>query len=179
MVWLVAERRTHFIMFTADVSKRQRGLEPGRKRCRRDFADHLAVVRQLGSGLWYVVCVKANAAELLVDVPHRVDPGDRLLAQVTAFDKTDRLAIAVDLLRQVRIGNVDAISRRALFDPGRFDGLTAARHSAGFAECLPDRGNVGAGTTGEESLGANDVDAPQGHGLTGDLRFDVCEAFAR
>ena len=64
---------------------------------------------------------------LLIDVPQRVDAGDRLLAEIAALGEADRQLVAADFLRQIVLVEIDAKERRAGFDPHRVKRRVAAR----------------------------------------------------
>ena len=92
----------------ADHGQGDRAIPAGRERGRRDEADALALGLQSASrapgmpARW----LEPEPPEELVDVPQRVDPGDRLLAEIAALHEVDRPGVAADLLGQVLLGDV-------------------------------------------------------------------------
>ena len=56
-------------------------------------------------------------------MPERIEPGDRLLAQIASLHEVDGAGVAADLLREVFLGDVLAENGRARLDPQNLEGL--------------------------------------------------------
>src|SRR5215212_4743342 len=111
---ITRQLRTGLVTSAACIGQPQRRFMLRRPDGRSDVTNHLVSTTQFQSHRRHLLAGEGNLAECLIDVTESIDPCHRLLAEVTTLGEADGLLIAIDLLRQVLLANVDAEPRIAL-----------------------------------------------------------------